>query len=265
MKIKPRITSILHANHLDTSITGYPTFNLSALEIANDPEFQVPTNLRLGHLAEKVVAELIKASTNYEVLHENIQLTADNKTIGEIDFIIVENNSKQLIHMELAYKFYLYDPHISSEPVNNWIGPNRNDSLREKLDKLHKKQFPLLHLESAKSSLQNIAISKVTQACCFLVSLFVPYEREVNLSSAYEKAIRGYYLNVETFLSLDHSGKAYYIPSKREWGIAPSDNDIWTDFGGIEKDVVASTKEKRALLCWQKQKDSYSAFFIVWW
>jgi hypothetical protein len=32
--------------------------------------------------------------------------------------------------MELAYKFYLFDPSISSEPINNWIGPNRNDSLQ---------------------------------------------------------------------------------------------------------------------------------------
>jgi hypothetical protein len=35
--------------------------------------------------------------------------------------------------MELAYKFYLFDPSISSEPINNWIG-NRNDSLQEKLE-----------------------------------------------------------------------------------------------------------------------------------
>jgi hypothetical protein len=35
--------------------------------------------------------------------------------------------------MELAYKFYLFDPSISSEPINNWIGPNRN-SLQEKLE-----------------------------------------------------------------------------------------------------------------------------------
>jgi hypothetical protein len=41
----------------------------------------------LGHLVEKIVAELIKASTNYKVLYENIQVKI-KKTIGEIDFIM---------------------------------------------------------------------------------------------------------------------------------------------------------------------------------
>jgi hypothetical protein len=39
-------------------------------------------------------------------LYENIQVIED-KTIGEIDFIIEDKNTKQVIHMELAYKFYL--------------------------------------------------------------------------------------------------------------------------------------------------------------
>jgi hypothetical protein len=49
-------------------------------------------------------------------LYENIQVIEDKKTIGEIDFIIEDKNTKQVIHMELAYKFYL-DPSISSEPI----------------------------------------------------------------------------------------------------------------------------------------------------
>ena len=144
MKTKSRIASILKANSLDFSITGLQTFNLSELNLATDPEFQIPSNIRLGHLVEKIVSELIKSSANYKVLYENIQVIEDKKTIGEIDFIIEDIITKQLIHMELAYKFYLFDPNISSEPINNWIGPNRNDSLKEKLEKLKRKQFPLL-------------------------------------------------------------------------------------------------------------------------
>jgi len=265
MKIKPRIASILQADSLDPSVTGLPAFDLSALDLATDPVFQLPTNLRLGHLAEKVVSELIKASTNYDVLYENIQQTENNKTIGEIDFILADKVAEQLIHMELAYKFYLYDPRISSDPINNWIGPNRNDSLKEKLDKIKSKQLPLLHHPGLQSMLPDIDVDKVTQALCFLLVLFVPHGWEGKFSPIYEQAIKGYYLNVETFLTLDHSGKAYYLPAKREWGIAPAENNIWTDFGGIEKQLLANAEEKRARLCWQKHSDSYSAFFIVWW
>jgi hypothetical protein len=61
------------------------------LHLTTDLEFQLPTNIRLGHLVEKIVAELI-ASTNYKVLYENIQVIEDKKTIGEIDFIIEEKH-----------------------------------------------------------------------------------------------------------------------------------------------------------------------------
>ncbi|MFT5266325.1 MAG: hypothetical protein ACI8YQ_005089 [Polaribacter sp.] len=265
MKTKSRIASILKANNLDFSITDLQAFNLSALNLATGLEFQLPTNLRLGHLAERIVSELIKASTNYNVLYENVQIIEDKKTIGEIDFIIEEINTKALIHMELAYKFYLFDPSISPEPLNNWIGPNRNDSLKEKLEKTKRKQFPLLYHKATKSTFNKIALDEVSQALCLLVSLFIPFEYKTNFNPIYEKAIKGYYLNMETFISFDHSKKSYYIPPKKEWGMEPSENENWTDFNGVEKDIKTSIKEEQAPLCWQKYKDTYLVFFIVWW
>ena len=146
---KSRIASILESNYLDSSVTGFQTFDLSELHLTTDVNLQLPTNLRLGHLAEKVVSELIRSSTNYEVLYENIQLIENKNTIGEIDFIVQNTVTSQLTHVEMAYKFYLLDPTISSETINNWIGPNRNDSLKEKLEKLKSKQFPLLYHQCA--------------------------------------------------------------------------------------------------------------------
>jgi hypothetical protein len=61
MKTKSRIASIVKANSLDFSITGLQTFDLSALNLVTDLEFQLPTNVRLGHLVEKIVSELIKS------------------------------------------------------------------------------------------------------------------------------------------------------------------------------------------------------------
>jgi hypothetical protein len=79
MKTKSRIASIVKANSLDFSITGLQTFDLSALNLVTDLEFQLPTNVRLGHLVEKIVSELIKSSTNYKVLYENTQIIEDTK------------------------------------------------------------------------------------------------------------------------------------------------------------------------------------------
>ena len=211
------------------------------------------------------MSELIKASTNYKVLYENIQVIEAKKTIGEIDFIIEQINTKKLIHVELAYKFYLFDPSLSSMPLNNWIGPNRNDSLKEKLEKLKRKQFPLLHHNATKSKFNTIQIDEVSQALCLLVSLFVPYECKANYNLIYQQAIKGYYLNFETFIKLDNPAKTYYLPPKVEWGMDSSENENWTNVKGVEKYISASIKEKQTPLCWQKDNDSYSAFFIIWW
>ncbi|MGO4818817.1 DUF1853 family protein [Flavobacterium sp. W22_SRS_FP1] len=265
MKTKSRITSIVKADSLDATITGFQSFDLSKLNLQSDLDFILPTNIRLGHLEEKIVSELIKSSTNYNVLFEHFQIIEDRKTLGEIDFIIKNRIDKKLIHLELAYKFYLFDPGISSEPINNWIGPNRNDSLIEKLNKLKNKQFPLLYHKCTASKLETIDIDSVSQALCLLVSLFIPYEFKTKLSPSYEKAIKGYYLNLETFISLQDSEKSYCLPSKKEWGMDASENKIWTNYQDVENQIMKSIEEKQAPLCWQKYKGTYLSFFIVWW
>ena len=265
MNNKSRITSILKTPTLDSAITGIPTFNLSELNLAADFDIPLPKGLRLGHLAEKVVSILSKSSSNYKILYESIQLFEDNRTIGELDFILLNQNTKQLIHVELAYKFYLYDPSFSSEIINNWIGPNRNDLLKEKLDKTKNKHFPLLYHNAAESKLDRIDNNDITQKLCLLVSLFVPYNFTAHLPSGYQKAIKGYYLNVEDFLKLDHSEKLFYLPGRMEWGIDPSENEDWKNFNQVYHSICKSISEKRSLLCWQKHMESYSTFFIVWW
>jgi len=260
-----RIASILQATSMDFSVTAVPEFDLSKLEIASDLELNVPTNLRLGHLVEKIVAELLKNANNYKLLFDNVQIIEDKKTIGELDFIVQENQTQQVIHLELAYKFYLFDPNISSEHINCWIGPNRNDSLQQKLHKLKTKQFPLLYHDCTRSTLNTITFDGVSQALCLLVSLFIPFEFEGKFSPVYQKAIKGYYINFETFVSLNTNQKAYYLPAKKEWGIEPAENDSWFDFDSIIKNVVPHLQLKQSPLCWQNENGICTQFFIVWW
>lgn len=265
MDSKARISSILTAQSLSDKITGFPTFELSKLDLQNSLDIEIPTNVRLGHLTEKVVSRLIHASSNYSLLYENSQIIENNQTIGELDFILEEVDSQNMIHLELAYKFYLFDPSISNDPIQNWIGPNRNDSLVQKLEKLKSKQFPLLYHRAAKSLFPYLNLEQISQECCLLVSLFLPYGFEGELDPDFTKAVKGHYVNMETFSKLDHSNKSYHIPTKKEWGIDPSDNVTWVGFDEVEKQIRTSLKEKQSPLCWQKEGDSYTSFFIVWW
>ena len=135
----------------------------------------------------------------------------------------------------------------------------------QKLEKLKRKQFPLLHHKRTKLKFKNLQIDEFSQALCLLVSLFIPYQYKASLNPIYKKAIKGYYLNLETFRSLDHSDKMYCVPSKKEWGMSPTENENWTSFNGIVKYLNTSMEEKQAPLCWEKQNDTYAAFFVVWW
>ena len=265
MKDTARIASVLNTKTLDQSITGFQTFHLGELDLPENVSIALPQNLRLGHLVEKIVGGLIRASHNYNLLHENIQLIEQKQTIGEIDFLIQNVASAQITHLELAYKFYLYDPGISTIERNNWIGPNRNDSLDKKLTKLKQKQFPILNHPAAREALQGIQAETVSQALCFLVSLFVPYQFQEELNAAYQNAILGYYVNFKTFAELNTEVTRYYIPPKKEWGIDPTANEDWRSFERVSVSVQKALTEKQSVLCWQKQGTAYQQFFVVWW
>jgi len=167
--------------------------------------------------------------------------------------------------MELAYKFYLYDPSISNDPIQNWIGPNRNDSLHLKLKKLKGKQFPLLYHQALESQMDGLAVSQISQKLCFMASLFIPYKRKVELEPAYQKAVKGYYLSYSDFQVLDHSDSTYYLPAKKEWGIHPSENQNWFSYNELYEDLNRSITDRRSRMCWQKEGDNYRTFFVVWW
>lgn len=265
MESKARIISILEAQILNLSSFGFETFYLSELMLPTIPNIEITENIRLGHRVEKIVSDLIKASTNYKMLYENLQIKVGNKTIGEIDFIIEETQTKQIIHLELAYKFYLFDPNLSTIPIDNWIGPNRNDSLIDKIEKLRDKQFPLLQNPQTKALVSEVDTTTVKQKLSMLISLYVPYENKVKLDPIYQEVVKGYYINHKLFSTLDHKDLSFYIPEKKDWGINPANNQEWYSFQAIENQIQTAIEDKQSVLCWQKNKNVYTEFFIVWW
>ncbi len=261
-----RIDSVLKASALDESITNCATFDLATLKIKNVNSIEVPTNIRLGHLIENIVAQLFKASNVYDLLYHTTQIIVDKKTIGEIDFVIKNSRTHEIIHLEFAYKFYLFDPEVSAEsPHNCWIGPNRNDSLYEKLDKLKTKQFPLLFHPCTQQTLPNLVVNRVSQQLCLLASLYVPFDFKGPISNSYQKAIKGYYMNFEAFVKQHTSSKTYCLPSKKDWGLDPTDNKNWSEFTATRENIIKKLEEKQAALCWEMDNGTATQFFIIWW
>ncbi len=265
MNSKARVQSVLEVHALSEEVTQMPCFSMNHLQDVSVTGIEIPTNIRLGQLIEKVVGDLLDKSSTYQLLYKNVQVLDGKRTIGELDFIIQEKETTDIIHLELAYKFYLLDSHISSTEKENWIGPNRKDTLVEKLVKLKTKQFPLLFDSRTQKTLRELDVSLLRQELCLLANLFIPYEYNGNVSEAYLPAIKGWYLNWVDYQKMDHEATQYYVPEKKQWGMAPLSNDSWFSFQEVHQELQESISENQSRLVWQRKEETYSEFFVTWW
>lgn len=251
----------------ENSFLNYPIFHLLNANTSKAIAIEVKENLMLGKRAESFFKYYLTNQTDFKILIENLQVFHHKITIGEIDFIIENTKTNEKSHVELTYKFYLFDPNNSSQEIENWIGPNRNDSLIEKINKLSQKQFPLLYSEHIKEPLINSLKKEIKQQVCFLAQLFVPYEyKSYNFKNINTKSIIGFYLNYDTFLKSEIIKQELYIPKKQDWLINPINNKIWYSFDEITTQLKDSIVKKKSPLVWVKdQNQQRKKIFITWW
>lgn len=109
------------------------------------PSISSPYHLsnRLGFYYQWLWKQVIEQSARYDLIAEEIQINSEGRTVGAIDFIVKEKNSKHLEHWEIAIKFYLYYQ-------GKWLGPNNNDRLDLKIDKMLNHQLKLTASEAFK-------------------------------------------------------------------------------------------------------------------
>jgi hypothetical protein len=191
---------------------------------------QIPPKTVLGKRAEYHFKFLVEQSSNYQLLLSNIQIFKGKITTGELDFIIRENKSSTIFHVELVYKFYIYDPDV--KPSENWmnsalvenelaryVGPNRRDHFLKKLKKLKGHQLPLLYTAETQLALKHLEINihEVQQRVCFLAKIFIPQSYwSHDFLYINKKCIVGYYMNYKAFAKAE-TQNIYVFPSKSEW------------------------------------------------
>ena len=93
---------------------------------------------RLGKYFETLWFYWLSHNPRYEVIANNLQIILEGKTLGEIDFILLDKDTGQTLHWELAVKFYLGTG--DTRKMGNWFGPNTRDRLDIKVDHLMHKQ-----------------------------------------------------------------------------------------------------------------------------
>jgi len=224
--------------------------------------------MRLGHQMEHVFEQLLVRNNTYELVLHNQPVKDGNLTIGEIDFILKNLESKQLIHVELTYKFYIVDPTIS-EPIHRLIGPNRRDMFYTKMEKIRDRQFPLLHSENGITTLlqKNINHEDIEHQACYKAQLFMPYTNmKVDITPLNTDCIYGYWLRFNDFEKKEFRNSKYYLPSKSEWVIEPHKKVRWSSHFETLMEVNLRTLNENAPMLWMKKSDTeYEKFFVVWW
>ncbi len=243
--------------------------DLSQLVISGDlnTSFQesIPDKIRLGMLIERFVHHELKTIDSIELLASNIQINRDGITLGELDALISGPN--YAAHIEIVYKFYLYDPTLGKKDLDKWIGPNRKDSLVEKLNKLTKKQLPLLYKDETKSALQKMGISvdELKQYVHFKAQLFPPYTmRDEVFTSVNTACINGYYLRTSELTEFENC--KFYIPEKHNWLCKPHTNFNWDNYGSFYAKIGVFHSERRSPMCWIKHPNGHiEKIFVVWW
>jgi hypothetical protein len=98
-------------------------------------------SLPMGKYFEQLIFFLIAHDNRLELILSNQQVKEGNRTIGEIDLIIKDTQTKKVEHWEICLKYYLQsNPSTDSRLM---LGPHAVDNLSRKSTKLLNHQLPL--------------------------------------------------------------------------------------------------------------------------
>lgn len=247
----------------DHPLLGLEQLKLAKQQITNFNQ-SIHDHLLLGKRVERFVNEELKQQENVQILLENVQIQNQKITICEIDCMLIQDDIP--IHLEIIYKFYLYDPSIGNAEIDRWIGPNRRDSLVKKLNKLKDKQLPLLYNPFTKSVLSklNLDPKDILQRVLFKAQLFIPYKERIMLDLLNKNCLKGFYIHFSEMQQF--SSCKFYIPLKVDWLMEVQINVDWILYNQFYENIAALISEKRAPLCWIKFPNGLmQKFFVVWW
>lgn len=228
----------------------------------------VPPKLILGKRMEYFLFLYLQYFSEEQVLAHSRQIISHKITIGELDFLLKNKVTGEISHIELVYKFYLYEPKIEKEE-ERWIGPNRNDSLLKKCNKLKNNQFPLLFRPETAPVLEelNLLGKNIQQKICFKANLFVPWSLLGKaIPGINNSCIQGFWIPFSGFTESLFGDSEFFSPQKADWPIAPKNGSIWYSFKEMEQQLLPHLNREKSRLVWMKQNENrYIRFFVVWW
>ena len=245
----------------------YETVNeLKEEQLPNIPN--APASV-LGKRMEHFFNCYVKLFTSEKILLQNEQIIENKKTLGELDFILKDTASEVVSHIELIFKFYLFDPETGTSELDHLIGPNKRDSLNKKLQRLQKRQFPLLFQEETKRILgtQHLDPQNIIQKMCFKAAVFLPKQATaISFEKVNPQTVSGFWIRASEFTFKAYGKNGFFTPQKRYWPVLPHLNKTWFSFEEIKTQIHPLLEKEFSPLLWMRTSNGrYERFFIVWW
>ncbi|MBV0932842.1 DUF1853 family protein [Marinobacterium weihaiense] len=138
------------------------------------PLLQPPFPRRLGLYVEQLYACLLQDLLGWTLLARNLQIREGQRTLGELDFLVLNTATQQVEHHEIAVKFYL--GHDTCGRVR-WYGTNTRDRLDLKTDRLLQHQAQMTTTAAGQACLADLGVIARPRVRLFMPGyLFQPLE-----------------------------------------------------------------------------------------
>lgn len=193
------------------------------LQLDRDPMrlqqlLQAQKDQRLGNYFETLWAYALELDPRYQLVERNLQIIDGERTLGEMDFIVFDNDTGRYAHWELAIKFYLGVGDTSRHQA--WYGPGKKDRLDLKVDHLRDRQTLLSTNPLVRARLDQRGI--VISDCAVILKgrLFYPWQCRAlryQPQAANPSHLAGSWLTRDQFLQGSDPDQRYLPLIRRGW------------------------------------------------
>jgi hypothetical protein len=151
LDLSSNVLIIENMNDFATEFSGeFYRLNLDS-HSENQSDLKCTSHNRLGHYAECLFEYWAEKHPDVELLDKGVQIRdATGQTSGELDFLLKIN--QQLVHLEMAVKFYLMADDKSE--LSSFVGPNPSDRFDLKYHKMVNQQSQWLQRDWKKEGLE---------------------------------------------------------------------------------------------------------------
>lgn len=215
---------------------------------------------KLGFYGEALLKAFLSCHYAHPMVADNVPIRLQSTTLGEIDFLFLNNKTQSYEHCEVAVKYYCLDTENLAEgelpALWRWRGPKKIDSLQNKISKSFAYLSTPSGLEAETQCLRARGLSLPVKKRKLLIwgRLFLPMrfffneslQNLLKLTSTSESTIRtattlGAWI-VWSDKELRHtlnswSHASFRVCEKLEY-ISGKDSEVWLPLSQIEAQVI---------------------------